>query len=450
LKAPIDYANPSAGMLDIALKRSVARGGQRIGSLFINPGGPGGSGVEFVSDFVEGPGKALSQMFDIVGFDPRGVGESTPLDCHSKLVQLIAVDPSPSNDMQWSAIDDISKQFADECGMKYMSLLPHLGTWDVARDLDRMREAVGDDKINYLGFSYGTEIGSYYAELFPDRIRVMVLDGALDNTLSAMDLALAQADGFELALKQYFDWCKGGATRCSWAGTQAPDAAFDAMMKSVETKPLKADRPVGPGEFSLGVIFPLYGGEQGWQLLSLALQSAASGDGSVLLDMVDSYLEKKDDGTYSNIQEMNNAVNCLDRPTPDFAGVKAEADHFAMEAPRFGLPSLTSQLVCSHWPVQGPPVVVPKGHGAPPIVVVGTTHDPATPYAWAGALAKQLESGVLLTNEGEGHTAYGRGSTCIDKAVETYLETEKPPAEGTTCDGATNVSMMMLRLPRMR
>jgi hypothetical protein len=200
----------------------------------------------------------------------------------------------------------------------------------------------------------------------------------------------------------------------------------------------------------LGVIFPLYGGEQGWMLLSLALQSAANGDGSVLLDMVDSYLEKKDDGTYSNIQEMNNAVNCLDRPTPDFAGVKAQADHFAMEAPRFGLPSLTSQLVCSHWAVQGPPVVVPKGQGAPPIVVVGTTHDPATPYAWAGALAMELESGVLLTNQGEGHTAYGRGSSCIDKAVETYLETQKPPTPGTTCDGATNVSMMMLRLPGMR
>jgi pimeloyl-ACP methyl ester carboxylesterase len=450
LKAPIDYANPSAGTLELALKRRVARG-QRIGSMLINPGGPGGSGIDFLSQFLAGQGASLNQRFDVVSWDPRGVGQSTPLNCHSKLLQLVAADPSPDDDAEWTALDSVSKQFADECGMKHAALLPHLGTWDVARDLDRIREALGDDKLNFLGFSYGTAIGSYYAELFPDKIRAMVLDGALDNSLSAIDLAFAQGEGFELALKNYFTWCKGSTSRCSWANGQ-PEAQFDKIAQSVETKPLMASRPVGPGEFALGVIFPLYAGEQGWTILSSALREASMGQGATLLDMVDGYLERQPDGSYSNIQDVNNAVNCLDRPVPDYMGVRAEAPRFTQAAPHFGMASLTSMLVCSHWPVQGPPFSVPKGHGAAPIVVVGTTGDPATPYAWAEQMAKQLESGVLLTNVGEGHTAYGRGDACIDRAVEAYFNMGTVPMDGTRCTaGAAALappSMMMLRLMR--
>jgi hypothetical protein len=261
-----------------------------------------------------------------------------------------------------------------------------------------------------------------------------VLDGALDNSLMSMDLAYTQAVGLEHALDNYFAWGEAGATRCRWActGAGAPRTAFDAIQTSVETQALRADRPVGPGEFALGVILPLYAGEDGWTLLSQALAAAKSGDGSSLLQLVDGYLERQPDGSYSNVQDVNNAVNCLDHPTPDYAGVRAQADRFAQGAPHFGLASLTAQLTCSHWPVPSTAPRLPMGHGAPPIVVVGTTGDPATPYEWAVAMSKQLESGVLLTFEGEGHTAYGRGSSCIDRPVETYFNTLEVPRNG--CD----------------
>jgi pimeloyl-ACP methyl ester carboxylesterase len=434
LEVPVDYRDAALGTLSLALKRRTARGA-RIGSLLINPGGPGASGNQALVDMLPGMAR-LNERFDIVGFDPRGVGMSTPLDCHDTLQTLIATDPTPDSDAEWATLDQVSQRFADDCKQKYEKLLPHLGTQNVARDLDRIRAGLGEDKLSYLGFSYGTSIGAWYAELFPGRVRALVLDGAVSQQLSSLDLLLEQARGFELALSNYFAWCTARTSRCAWMQGKPAAQAFDSLQARIEATTLPApgyDRRAGPGEFALAVIVPLYGGEQGWQLLSQALLGALRGDGSLLVELADAYLQRDARGEYGNITELNYAVNCVDNAQPDYAAVRAAESRFQTSAPRFGVASLGSLLVCSHWAARGVDAAPPTGQGAPPIVVIGTVNDPATPYAWAESLASELSSGVLLTWEGEGHTAYTRGSRCIDAAVESYFIDLTVPAAGKRC-----------------
>jgi hypothetical protein len=280
-----------------------------------------------------------------------------------------------------------------------------------------------------------------------------VLDGALDMSLSALEISLEQAVGFEHSLATYFEWCGRASGNCSWTNGSAPAEAFKQLTTKVDAQPLMArngDRPVGPGELLYGVIAPLYGGVDGYRSLSSALSAAARGDGSSLLSLTDNYLDRQPDGSYGNLQEANSAVNCLDAPSPDYTGLKGEAMHFAMSSPTFGLATLTGLLVCAHWPVKTERGPVPHGAGAAPILVVGTTGDPATPYHWAEALASELESGVLLTYEGEGHTAYGRGAPCIDSAVEAYLIDGKVPAKGTRCSGSSSFTPVMPQVQSAR
>jgi pimeloyl-ACP methyl ester carboxylesterase len=436
LKVPLDYAAPSGETIDLAVSRRGARG-QRIGALLINPGGPGGSALDFLASFVNGANaQKLLDRFDIVAFDPRGVGKSTPLDCHSTLQKLIAVDPSPDDEAEWTESDQAAANFAAECGSKYPKLLPHLATPNVARDMDQVRAALGEETISYLGFSYGTAIGAWYAELFPDRVRAMVLDGAVNLQLSNLDLSLEQAIGFEQALASYFAWCGQASGNCSWTGSRTPQDEFARLSAAVDATPLRVqtgDRPVGPGEFLIGVIAPLYGGTSGFRSISSALRAAEGGDGSALLAITDSYLNRRQDMSYGNITEANAAVNCLDSPAPSYAMLRAQQMRFSTESPIFGLPLLTGMFLCSHWSVSAVAPPPPTGKGASPLIVIGTVGDPATPYAWAEALASELESAVLLTFEGEGHTAYGRSGVCIDDAVNAYFLTGKVPAEGTRC-----------------
>jgi len=433
LWVPLDYADTAGESVRLAITRHRATG-KRVGALLVNPGGPGSSAVDFLPKLVDNVNPRMVASFDLVAFDPRGVGFSTPLDCHSTLQQYNAVDPSPDDEAEWKAIDDASAAFADECKQKHEKLLPHLGTLNVARDMDRVRDALGEEKLTYLGFSYGVSIGAYYADMFPERVGKMVLDGAVDLTLPEVDLVFEQAKGFELALRNYFSWCKSDMARCSWAAGSTPEAKFAELRASVELAPLaapSADRNVGPGEFDIAVKAPLYAGERGWQILSGGLAAALSGDGSMLISFVDIYHERQDDGTYTNIEEVFNAVSCVDRPGLTLPEVRAQQARFVEAAPIFGLSSLTSLLICTHWPVQGVQVPPPRGIGAGPIVVVGTTSDPATPYAWSQRLAQGLESATLLTYDGQGHTGYGQGEPCIDSAVESFLIESKLP--GGTC-----------------
>lgn len=439
LTVPIDYGDPAAGTLELYVKRRRARGA-RLGALLVNPGGPGASAVDYLPGFTL-QANALLERFDLVAFDPRGVGRSAPLDCHSALLPFYSADPSPDDEAEWTTITEAASSFAAECDRKHRALLPHLGTPNVARDMDRLRAALGEARLNYLGYSYGTAIGAWYAELFPDRVRALVLDGAVDLTLSAVELSLEQARGFEDTLKRYFSWCSAGQSRCTWTRNRTPSEAFDALQASVEQQPLAvdraaADRMTGPGELVLGVVRALYGGEATWRSLSSALAAAQNGDGTALVRLADAYLQRRPDKSFPNIQEANQAVNCLDMPAPPVDALRAEAARFRSTAKVFGMSTLTGLLICAKWPVVSTPPPPPTGKGAAKVVVIGTTGDPATPYAWAERMADQLASGVLLTFEGEGHTAYGRGNACLDGAVNAYFLAGTVPPEGTRCGRA--------------
>lgn len=429
---PLDYENSAAGSIELFVMRRRARS-PSIGTLFINPGGPGASAVERLANF-DVPSSL--KKFDIVAFDPRGVGRSTPLDCHSTLQAQQSLDSSPDDEGEWTAIEQAAIRFSEECKVKHGDLLPHLSTPNVARDMDRVRAALGIEKLNFLGWSYGTAIGAWYAELFPDRVRAMVLDGAVNPALSAVERNLAKGKAAETALQRYFAWCSKSTTNCRWTRGKQPAEAFALLAADIEGQSLDAhcgDRPAGPSDLLSGTYFALNYGAEGWPWLSAALDWAAVGDGSALVRFTDVANDRRDDGTYRNSNETFYAVYCLDYPVPDVSTLRSESSRFREASPTFGEYLLSGLMPCATWGASLPKPNLVHGDGLPPILVIGTTGDPVTPYAWAEALSKQLTSSVLLTHESGRHCAYGGGSTCVDDAVERYLITGLPPANRTRC-----------------
>lgn len=436
---PRDYAAPSDGYLNISMIRSAAtKPAQRIGSLLVNPGGPGASGVEFVRDSVTSFPVELRARFDIVGFDPRGVNSSTAIRCIDNLDGQAALDPSPDDALELAELVDAARAYAGACARRNDATLPYLSTDAVARDLDLLRIAVGDDELTYLGFSYGTLIGALYAERFPDHIRAMALDGAIDPSLDLGTFRAGQALGFEGALTRFLDDC-ASRPKCPFHEDGQSGKAFDRLMAAIDRTPIPAlrlhdPRLVGPGLAWTAVLAGLYS-ESYWPVLATALAQARDGDGSVMLAISDPYRGRKANGSYSNLQDAYVANTCLDYPAPheveDFTGW---ATDLAAAAPHFAQFVAYNDLICAFWsvPAHGMPHLV-SATGAPPIVVVGTTGDPATPYAWSEALANQLDSGVLVTREGEGHTGY-TDSACVQAAVDAYLLELTVPDDGLTCD----------------
>jgi pimeloyl-ACP methyl ester carboxylesterase len=438
LAVPLNYNAPQSRQIEIALLRSRARQpSQRIGSLLVNPGGPGASGNEFVRLWTLVAPREIRDRFDIIGFDPRGVGDSTSLTCHDNLQQVAALDPTPDSSAEWSSVAAVYRSFAETCARRGADLLPHLGSENVVRDMDRIRDALGDEKLTYLGYSYGTVLGAFYADLFPDRVRALVLDGAVDTSLSGEELAFEQALGFETALERFAADCR--ERQCLPSELGDPIDAVEELLRRAEASPIPApsrDRPAGEGETMLAVIVSLYS-RQTWGALDRAIEAGLEGDGSRLVQLADLYLGRRADGSYPNQMEMNAAVNCLDYDYPrDALAYEEDAVDFEAAAPHFGEAIASGGLICASWAAQPRPLPTPRGLGAPPLLVIGTTGDPATPHAWAVALAEQLDSGVLLTWEGEGHTAYRSGSDCIDDIVNAYLVTLALPPDGTTCNAA--------------
>jgi pimeloyl-ACP methyl ester carboxylesterase len=441
LAVPLDYANPGGRQITLALARlPAADPAHRIGSLLINPGGPGGSGVDFLESSADSIfSKVLRDRFDIVGFDPRGVGASTPVTCLDgpALDRLNALDPTPDTPAERQALIDGAREFDQACVRSSGDLLPYMSTTDAARDMDRIRAALGETKLTYFGFSYGTFLGTVYAGLFPGNVRALVLDGAIDPAQSFDQRNEAQAAGFAHALNAFLGDCAAQPS-CAYYSNGRPAAAFDALMKRIDARPLPATavadpRPVGAGEAFIGVLYALYS-KQAWPALAQGLALAERGDGSILLLLADAYNERQPDGSYKNTAAANNAVNCLDYRVPtDVAAYDAEVPVLEKAAPRFGAAIAYSGLTCAFWPVHpaADPGVITAA-GAPPILVVGSTGDPATPYQWAVNLAHELASGVLLTRTGEGHTAYD-ASQCIRDAVDQYLVALSVPATGTIC-----------------
>lgn len=437
---PVDWADPDGETLDLAVVRRRTDG-DAVGALFMNPGGPGASGVEYVGDYGDlVTTRDLRDAYDLVGFDPRGVGASEPIDCldDAQLDAFLAAEVDPTTPEGLAAMRADAEELGRACAADAGELLGHVDTVSAARDLDVLRAALDQERLHYLGKSYGTLLGATYADLYPGRVGRMVLDGALDPAQSFTDVSIGQAEGMERALRAYAEDC-GSRSDCPLRGDL--DERLDQVrqvLEDAEQQPLRTGDPQRPLTASLafyGLIAALYDPES-WPVLDQALGQALAGDGAGLLALADVYAGREEDGSYgSNLLEVFNAVNCLDYPVDaDPESMAATAQRLEEVSPTFGEALAYGEVLCDAWPVEAVREPAPvQASGAPPILVVGTTGDPATPHAWAVALAEQLDSGRLLTYEGEGHTAYMRGSACVDRAVDRYLIDGVLPGEGATC-----------------
>ena len=445
VKVPLDYSNPGGETIEIAVKKRAATG-DSVGSLFINPGGPGGSGIELVDSAGTYFSKNLTGSYDVVGFDPRGVGSSTAIDClsDSDLDAERAGENDPATPSATATIERAQKMnTACESKTGTPGLLDHIDTISAARDLDVLRAVEGQQALTYLGFSYGTYLGATYAELFPANTGRLVLDGAVDPSLSAEDMTLGQAKAFEVALRAYVQECQSSKLSCPLSGdVDSGVSQIREFLESTKTAPIPTSDPQRPLTYDLaltGVLGAMYQTSL-WSSLTAALTQAmdtsGSRDGSALMVITDAFASRQSDGSYSgNSTEALMPVNCLDFPVQgDDASWEQNATAVEEASPTFSAQLLYPDAYCQGW-----------GHessrkrekitasGAAPILVVGTTGDPATPYAWSEALAEQLETGQLLTWKGNGHTAYGRSNDCVKNAVDTYLLNGTMPEKGLTC-----------------
>lgn len=421
LAVPLDWSDPAGATITLSVSRLPARGGAPIGALATNPGGPGSSGNGYIraAPFDD----ALTDRFDIVSWDPRGVGDSAPLGCEGDEVRsFLRLDNDPDDASEQAELDTGAQAVAAACQAAAGGLLPFVGTTSVARDLEAIRRAYGGP-MAYYGFSYGTAIGLHHLQLFPGTMTHVVLDGVVDPTDSLVDLLRGQAAAFEESLQKMFDACED-SEYCPDGGAEA---AYDELAQELETEPLPVDDDrVGPSDLSTAAFLTAYDRES-WDYLYAGLASAQEGDGTVLLALADTY---RDSGAYDLYQ----AVSCLDSVNPRggeaWAAFAAELEAIS---PRLGAAIANEMLPCAYWPVEPRPVNGPiSAPGSGPVLVIGTTGDPATPFEQAEAVAAGLADGHLLVWEGEGHTAYS-ASDCIQERVTAYLVDGALPADGERC-----------------
>jgi pimeloyl-ACP methyl ester carboxylesterase len=438
VEVPLDWKKPTGATIRIAVTRRPADG-SKLGSLLINPGGPGVSGVDYAKVARQAFGRKLLRSYDIVGFDPRGVGQSDPIRClpDSQLDAFTAADATPDDPAELTAAVADVKRFADACERSTGALIGHVDTLSTVRDLDVLRAVVGDDVLSYFGASYGTYIGAWYAQTFPWRVGRMVLDGAIDPSLTSAQYVAGQAEGFSRALNAYVKDCQSQRD-CPLRGSLAEGVAqIGTLVQRADSAPLKTKdsaRPLTQSLMVTGIAQALYSAQL-WPSLTNGLTNALSGDGDGLLALADTYLERDDKGHYGQTIAANPAIFCLDVPeTRSTEQIQADAAELQRKYPPLGGTIGWGALSCSQWPL---PSVMPRrklsATGAAPILVLGTVDDPATPYEWARSLSSQLSSGRLLTWEGTVHTAYNQGSDCIDSKVEAYLLSGAVPAAGLRC-----------------
>ncbi|MFE2867535.1 alpha/beta hydrolase [Embleya sp. NPDC059259] len=444
---PLDYSRPTGKTIDIAVTRkTAAKPGQRIGSLLLNPGGPGGSGVEaawwMADDTI---GKPVQDAYDLIGFDPRGVDRSAPVKCMTDAERdaYVAEDLPEDPARAEARSKERDRTYAAECQSRSGELLPFVGTDNAARDMDVLRAALGDEKLNYLGFSYGTYLGATYAERFPTHTGRLVLDGAVDPAADNLSASVEQQVGFDRSLRRFAEDC-AGRSGCALGGDPktAPTRAAD-FLDGLQENPLtgRGGRKLTSSMGWTGVISLLYGDKDtAWKYLRDALADAiVRKSPDALLFYADNYNGRDEEGHYDNSSDAFIAIGCADgsgdAPTP--AQVQAALTRLKAEAPLLSRDVTAEDLTgqsCEDWPFKSPtkPHAI-RAQGSAPILVVGTTGDPATPYASAEKLAGQLADATLLTFEGEGHTAYGGNSACVDGAVEGFLLRGTMPAKGKRC-----------------
>ncbi|WP_328632455.1 alpha/beta hydrolase [Streptomyces sp. NBC_00356] len=442
MKAPLDWDEPKGDTIDLALIRAKASGDEdkRIGSLIFNFGGPGGSGVTTLPAFGSEYAK-LRTRYDLVSFDPRGVGRSAGVTCEDdkQLDEYFQQDSTPDDTAEQKKLVDNIKTFNGSCEKNSDKVLPHVRTTDAARDMDLMRQVLGDKKLHYFGISYGTELGGVYAHLFPKKMGRAVFDGVVDPTQDPEEGALGQAKGFQLALDNYAKHCTSQAEDCPVGDTpQDVKTKIAKLFDELEEKPIPGifPRDLTQTAATNGVAQALYS-QDFWEYLTEGLQQAYNGDGKILMALSDSMNGRNEDGKYSNMQAANIAINCADdKPRYTAKDVEAKLPGFREASSMFGDYLAWGMLNCSGWAVDGaaehPDVSAP---GSAPILVVGNTGDPATPYEGARKMVDALgeDVGVELTYDGQGHGAYDSGNKCVHGAVNTYLLSGKPPNEGTVC-----------------
>lgn len=441
VKVPLDYTEPGRESIDLAVIRLDASGDAQ-GSLLVNPGGPGGSGYNLVRDSAESIlSNRLRQSYDVIGFDPRGVNRSSAVECltdeEREEARAETLPPDITDEEALRILEADAAEFADLCAKRTGELLGFIDTGSAAKDMDILRAIVGDERLNYLGFSYGTQLGAAYAELFPEKVGRFVLDGAVDPSLTSAEITAGQVAAFDEALRSYVADCQS-QSECPLPGdVDEGVAVIDSLFESVEESPMTAadGRPVTIGTFFQGFVLPLYDSAS-WPALTAAIDKALQGDPTEFLRFADIGAERDPNGDYlTNASAAFTAVTCLDYPMPtDPAVLAEEAEALEASSPVFGEYLSYGALACKEWaykPVHEPsPVSAP---GAPPMLVIGTTGDPATPYEWSLSLADQLESAVHVTWEGQGHTAYGRSNECIETLVDDFLIEGTVPDDGVRC-----------------
>jgi len=442
MKAPLDWSKPKGDTIGIALIRAKASGdrSRRIGSLVFNFGGPGGSGVSTLPSFGQDYAK-LRTRYDLVSFDPRGVGRSAPVKCEDdqELDAYFQQDATPDDTAEQTKLLDNTKTFNATCEKNSRKMLPQVRTTDAARDMDLMRQVLGDGKLYYFGISYGTELGGVYAHLFPKHVGRAVFDAVVDPTQNPEQGSLGQAKGFQLALDNFAEDCASKAEGCA-IGDSAQDVKnrIAKLLKDLDAKPIPGifPRELTQTAATNGIAQALYS-KDFWEYLTEGLQEAYTGDGKILMALSDSMNGRSENGEYSNITAANISINCADekaRYTTDY--VRRKLPEFRAASPLFGVFLAWGMVSCTDWAVPGaadhPDVSAP---GSAPILVVGNTGDPATPYEGARKMVEALGRGVgvELTYKGQGHGAYDSKNKCVQSAVNGYLLDGKVPAAGTVC-----------------
>ena len=440
LAVPLDYQDPEGAVIELALLRSPA-GGQAQGSLVVNPGGPGSSGVDYAMLSAMVISSEVRDVYDVVGFDPRGVARSAPIECvtDEQMDAMLGFDPSPDTAEELEQREELQEQFAQGCVQNAPELMGQISTVEAARDMDILRSSLGDEQLTYVGASYGTFLGTTYATLFPERVGRLVFDGAMDPTLSAREINLGQAEGFERASRAYAESCVSTGECPLGDDVETAVAGIPAFLDELDANPLpvRGDtvEELTGGWGMYGIIVAMYD-EVGWPLLSQALAQAQQGDGTMLMFLANLYASRSSDGSYDgNGMQAIRAINCLDRPAEDSVEPPDRAElveQFEQVSPTWG--RYLASAGCRAWPAEAQETIEDySAAGADPIVVIGTTRDPATPYEWAVSLAEILDSGVLVSYDGDGHTAYGRSNDCVQDAVDGYLIEGTVPEDGLRC-----------------
>ena len=438
--APLDWEDPGKGEITLSVVRHRAEG-TPVGSLLTNPGGPGSSGVDLILNSLDfAVGADLIENFDVIGFDPRGVGESTAVTCYDAAQMddyLYGIPSAARGTAEWEAeLLDSHKKFAEACDANSGGILPYITTINAARDMDLIRAVLGDKQLNYLGYSYGTFLGATYAKLYPEKAGRLVLDGAIDPAVPGLEVGATQALGFESALRAYMKDCLDSG-ECPFSGSvDEAMADLGALLASVDRAPLKSGdgRMLGADSLMTAIIAALYS-QDSWAYLTQALDGALQGDPTSALFLADFYNGRENGAYTDNSSEAFRAYNCMDYPVEDDPAAEAATNAKIAEGAPTIAPYWAGPDSCSVWPY--PPTGTRgeiKAEGAGPILVIGTTNDPATPYEWSESLANQLEEGVLITRVGEGHTGYNKGNACVDDAVEAFLLDDVVPEDGLRCE----------------